>query len=37
MIETIQERIIIQKSITGNDSNGNHILLWEDIILVIHT
>lgn len=30
MIETMQERIIIQKSITGNDSNGNHILLWED-------
>lgn len=30
MIETMQERIIIQKSITVNDGDGNHILLWED-------
>ena len=30
MIETMQERIRIQKSTTGIDENGNHTLLWED-------
>lgn len=30
MIETMRERISIQKSRTGNDKNGNHTLLWED-------
>lgn len=30
MIETMRERITIQKSKTGNDKNGNHTLLWED-------
>lgn len=30
MIETMQERIIIQKSQSENDKNGNHTLLWED-------
>lgn len=30
MIETMRERITIQKSRTGNDKNGNHTLLWED-------
>lgn len=29
MIETMRERITIQKSRTGNDKNGNHTLLWE--------
>ena len=30
MIETMRERITIQKSKTGNDKNGNHTLIWED-------
>ena len=30
MIETMRERIIIQKSKTGKDKNGNHTLIWED-------
>jgi putative phage head-tail adaptor len=30
MIETMQERIIIQKSIPVNAGDGNHKLLWED-------
>lgn len=30
MIETMRERITIQKSRTGNDKNGNHVLIWED-------
>nr|DAQ61511.1 MAG TPA: head tail joining protein [Caudoviricetes sp.] len=30
MIETMRERITIQKSKTSIDKNGNHILLWED-------
>jgi SPP1 family predicted phage head-tail adaptor len=30
MIETMRERINIQKSTTGNDKNGNHTLLWEN-------
>ena len=30
MIETMQNRITIQKSRTENDENGNHTLLWED-------
>ena len=30
MIETMRERITIQKSRTGNDKNGNHTLLWKD-------
>lgn len=30
MIETMRERITIQKSEAGNDKNGNHTLIWED-------
>lgn len=30
MIETMRERITIQKSKTGNDKNGNHTLIWKD-------
>ena len=30
MIETMRERITIQKSKAGTDKNGNHILIWDD-------
>lgn len=30
MIETMHERITIQKSNTGVDKNGNHTIMWED-------
>ena len=30
MIETMRERITIQKSKTGNDKNGNHTLIWKN-------
>lgn len=30
MIETMRERITIQKSKAARDKNGNHTLVWED-------
>lgn len=30
MIETMRERIMIQRSNPGTDKNGNHTLIWED-------
>ena len=30
MIETLRERILIQKSVAEKDKNGNHILKWSD-------
>lgn len=30
MIELMRERIVIQKSTTENDGNGNHTLMWSD-------
>ena len=30
MIETLRERIHIQKSAVEKDKNGNHVLKWSD-------